>query len=126
MCSVSPTCASKWSPTSAPERVPDTSVSRCSGNSSARRPKTSDDACPFTVVTYRKMQCGLRDAGVVLDLRLERDGEERLRRVRDAALEETEVGAADVDEVGGGLLRPGGDREQGDDEADADGDARPR
>ena len=44
------------SPTSAPERSPETSVSRCDGNWFGARPKTSDESIPCTFVTSRKIR----------------------------------------------------------------------
>ena len=116
-------CAPKWSPARAPVRFPSISVSRLAANSVGSRPITSDDSAPFTVVTSRKMSAVCATPGVVPDPRLERHGQQRLRRVLDAALEQPEIGAADVDEVAGGSLRARRDREQGDDEADPEGDA---
>jgi hypothetical protein len=68
-------------------------------------------------------ECRLRDTGVVRDAPLQRHREKRLGRVRDAALEEPEVGAADVDEVSGSALGARGDGQEGHNQADAEGDA---
>ena len=61
------------------------------------------------------------DAG---DAVTERLRQQRAREVGRTRLEDAEVGASDVDEVGGGVAHARRDREQGDDEADADGNAR--
>ena len=65
----------------------------------------------------------LRDAMALGDVAFERRGQQRPGQVRDVALEQAEIGAADVDQVVRGPVDAGGDREQRDDQPDPDRDA---
>ena len=94
-----------WSPISAPERSPEISVSRCIGNSSGASPKTSEESCPCTFVTNRKIRAVCATPGILRHLRLEAHRQQRARRVAHAALEEPEVGPAEMDQVAGRALR---------------------
>ncbi len=65
----------------------------------------------------------LRDARVSRDPPGERLRQKRAREVRDARLEQPEVGAADMGQVRRCLLHTVRDREQSHDQADAEADA---